>query len=256
MNCRKALRLLYDVIDKEASKIDTQEVEHHLKNCRHCMAKYEMEKMFQTLVVEKGRTTSETDVIKNKILAKLDAIDAAGEVGAPQRPFKWTAVAIASAAALVLCVLASFWVGDYYRYQTELAPFITTHFHSINGDHEAMATDPFDYLYAQIGLRINPPAEWPVDAIRSVSIDTIKGVQFGHIEMAGTANSIISIFVTTPDKYHPPSKPAAMVDGRKLMVHQCDQCCMVGGNSTDLVYIVISEPDHSPDELAQLASVL
>jgi len=256
LNCRKALRLLYDVIDKEASTIDKQEVEQHLKNCRHCMAKYEMEKMFQALVVEKGRTTSETGAIKDKILAKLDAIDAAGEVGAPQRPFKWTAVMFASAAALVLCVLASFWVGDYYRYRTELAPFITTHFDSINDVQASLPTDPFDYLYSQTGLRIIPPENWPVDDIRSVSVDTIKGVPFGHIEMDGAGNSIISIFLTTPDKYHPPSKPAAMVNGREMMVHLCDQCCMVGGNSSDLVYVVISEPDHTPDELDQLAAAL
>ena len=30
MNCQEALDLLYDIIDKEASEIDTQEVKRHL----------------------------------------------------------------------------------------------------------------------------------------------------------------------------------------------------------------------------------
>ncbi len=82
MNCREALRLLYDVIDKEAGQIDTAEVEKHLHKCRHCMAKYEMEQMFKAFVVEKGAHSGDNSLLKDKILERLDAIDAAGEVGA------------------------------------------------------------------------------------------------------------------------------------------------------------------------------
>jgi mycothiol system anti-sigma-R factor len=80
LNCKQALKLLYDVIDREASRIETARLEKHLKNCRPCLAVYEFERMFQTLIVSKSQNIEDSTVLKDKIRAQLDAIDAAGQV--------------------------------------------------------------------------------------------------------------------------------------------------------------------------------
>ena len=78
MNCKQALQLLYDVLDREAGRIETAEMEKHLKNCRPCLATYEFERMFQTLIVNKSQNVKDNSILKDKIRAQLDAIDTAG----------------------------------------------------------------------------------------------------------------------------------------------------------------------------------
>ncbi len=258
MNCRQALRLLYEVLDKEANQREVAEVETHLKNCRHCMARYEFEKMFQTLVVEKGRNPQNTSVIKAKILTQLDAIDASGELAPSSPPFRWAAVALATAAAIVICIMASFWIGDFYNYQTEIVPFINAYYAHANGETNVdYATDPLDYLDQLTGIRIIPD-RFPVDMIQSVSVDTIKGVEFGCLEMVDPRRPgvLVSIFITRADNYTLPEKPWGQVNGRDMLVHTCKRCSMIGEQKEDYVLLILGEPCCKPQELAQLASAL
>jgi anti-sigma factor (TIGR02949 family) len=258
LNCRQALRLLYEVLDKEASQRDVAEVEKHLTNCRHCMARYEFERLFLALVVNKGRTTRNNIAIKDRIRAQLDAIDAAGEVSSSPSPFRWAAVAIATAAALVLCILASFWVSDFYNYQTQILPFINAYYaHANSGATTDYGIDPIDYLSEQIGIKMDA-SQLPLEHIRSVSVDTIKGIEFGCLELSDPhrSDAMISIFVTDADNYHLPDKPCRRINGREMLVHTCKHCSMIGDRRGDLVFLVLAEPRCRPDELAQLASAL
>lgn len=78
MNCQEALSRLYDVIDKEASEIDTHEVEEHLRHCRDCAGVYHLERSVNDLIQEKlahQRATPRLDSLKAKVLAELDQID-------------------------------------------------------------------------------------------------------------------------------------------------------------------------------------
>ena len=78
MNCQEALSRLYDVIDKEASEIDTQEVEEHLRHCHDCAGVYHLERSVNELIQEKlahQKATPRLDSLKAKVLAELDQID-------------------------------------------------------------------------------------------------------------------------------------------------------------------------------------
>ena len=72
MNCEEALEKLFDVIDKEITQIDKKEIIEHLKDCRHCMSRYDFEKMFKTFVAEKTCIDCDSEQLKSKILDKLD----------------------------------------------------------------------------------------------------------------------------------------------------------------------------------------
>ena len=82
MNCRDALRLLYDFIDKEAPEHDASQVEAHLKKCRHCSAKYELEMKFKQCIEQKGSLSSDCNELRDKITRQLDDIDpGSGDIG-------------------------------------------------------------------------------------------------------------------------------------------------------------------------------
>ena len=78
MNCQEALNLLYDIIDKEASEIDTQQVQEHLSRCRHCSEIYKVEKSVNALLKAKMQASSPApcvDALKLRVLNELDAVD-------------------------------------------------------------------------------------------------------------------------------------------------------------------------------------
>ncbi|MEZ5357572.1 MAG: zf-HC2 domain-containing protein [Candidatus Zixiibacteriota bacterium] len=271
MNCRQALKHLYDVIDKEANEVDVKEVERHLKMCRHCMAQYEFEKAFKAVVQEKGSNPGDVDKVKDSIMAKLDAIDAAGEVGPTRTPFKWHLVAMASAAVIVLCIIAAVSLsgpGETPQTASNDTPaatapstddpiphFIMAHMAHSNGNGEKDThTDPLKYLYEQTGILLDKSPKFPVENILSVSVDTILGVQFGCLEMLNNHGELVTVFLTTSDKYDLPANPVAMVDGREMVVHRCEKCTLVGMEKKDLIYMVVSDPKCEPKELAEVAS--
>lgn len=256
MNCREALRLLYDYIDKEASEIDSEKVNEHLKMCRHCMARYEFEQMFKTFVIDKGTNPHDNSRLKASILSRLDAADAAGEVGVFKPPFKWVAVALASAASLILCFIAAMSLSDFHRRQTEIVPFIKAHFaeqvNSVDVKSAVDLSDPFEYLYQNTGIRLSTSDQMPISRIHSVRIDTIFNVPFGHIELTDDRGLPLSVFVTSSDIYQLPDKPSELINGYKRLVSCCKKCNVVGITRGDIVFVLVSDPDCKPATLVDI----
>lgn len=78
MNCQEALNRLYDVIDKETSEIDTQQVRQHLARCKDCAGVFRVEESVNELLREKLRhqeATPRLDSLKARVLEQLDEID-------------------------------------------------------------------------------------------------------------------------------------------------------------------------------------
>jgi len=123
MNCQEALSLLYDVIDKEASEIDTRQVEEHLRNCRDCSGVYRLERSVNELLQEKLKSQQSTprlDSLKAKLLNELDQIDCADqpEESPKKKPVETAAQpalrlgrALAIAASVIV-VIGAAWLGN------------------------------------------------------------------------------------------------------------------------------------------------
>ncbi|MBU8933204.1 MAG: zf-HC2 domain-containing protein [candidate division Zixibacteria bacterium] len=78
MNCEEALHLLYDIIDQEASVIDTEQVKAHFKKCRDCGDLYKLESSFHKFISMKLQATepsAKLEVLKARIITNLDEID-------------------------------------------------------------------------------------------------------------------------------------------------------------------------------------
>jgi len=83
MNCQEALRLLYEVIDNEASEIDAGKVQQHLKRCKHCFELYRLESSIQNFINERlkdGNPTGSLSTLRRKVILKLDEIDGQGAI--------------------------------------------------------------------------------------------------------------------------------------------------------------------------------
>lgn len=78
MKCRDALRLLYDVVDNEASEIEKSKVQDHIKNCRKCSQRYELEAKFKDCVEKKGKFSLDCEELRNRIEQQLDGVDIGG----------------------------------------------------------------------------------------------------------------------------------------------------------------------------------
>ena len=78
MNCEEALRLLYDIIDQEASAIDTEQVKAHLEKCGDCGDIYKLESSvhkFITMKLQATESPSKLETLKTRIVTSLDEID-------------------------------------------------------------------------------------------------------------------------------------------------------------------------------------
>jgi len=223
LNCKDALRLLFDVIDRVADQLDIVEVEKHLQKCRHCMARYEFEKTFRTFVTEKGYNPCDTSKVKQDILRKLDMIDAAGEVGVTERPFRFPRWRFAAAAVLILGIVGAFWAGTAWRGHAPLESFVRAHYaHQSDGTTVfASGSGPLDFLYQQTGLRLEPSDKCPVDHIRSVAVDTVEGTVFGRINLTCDNGNAVTLFVASADDFALPAEPQETIDGCPWLA-QCD----------------------------------
>ena len=55
MECQDALDLLHEIIDKEASDIDTAQVKEHLEKCRDCFKKFKVEESVQAFWMKRSK---------------------------------------------------------------------------------------------------------------------------------------------------------------------------------------------------------
>jgi anti-sigma factor (TIGR02949 family) len=258
LNCKDALRLLYEVIDQEADQLDVVEVEKHLKNCRHCMARYEFEKMFRTFVTEKGRNINDNSKLKQQVLQRLDMIDAAGGVGVTERPFKFPLWKFAAAAVVILCIVSAFWAGTVWHYHARLAPFIEAHYTR----RPTVATpaafepgvDPLEFLYQKTGIRLEASDSCPVDHIRSVTVDTVDGTVFGRINMVCDNGEPVTLFVSSVDSFDIPSGPQETIDGCPWLVHCDRQSTLLGRTKNNVFYLIVAPPDHPRDQLTRVVN--
>ncbi len=130
MNCQDALDLLYDIIDREASEIDAQQVKEHLDNCRDCFEVYRLEQSVQDFINEKIQAPShnpKVEELKAKIISRLDEIDRESPTKRETRFFRLTTRTLVAAASLVILIGASFLVAAFYRHSDLYIPLERAH---------------------------------------------------------------------------------------------------------------------------------
>ena len=77
IKCEEVLKHLYEYMDKQLDEGAYNEIEEHLKYCKHCCKHHDFEIELRNLVVRSCFQKKAPDVLKSKINEMLDDIDSA-----------------------------------------------------------------------------------------------------------------------------------------------------------------------------------
>lgn len=257
MNCQEALALLYDIIDKEASQLDTQQVHEHLQKCSHCLKRYELEGDVNEFVKEKlshSQPTQQLTSLRSKILCKLDHIDhEEGGLKDHKSPFWRTSYLIASAALLVVTVSAAYFAAEFYRHQDLYLPLEQAHWSAqdaLNSYGDGSLTSAaVSFAADSIGYRPSPA----VAGVQLVGgqMEEIDGTRMAHFVYTNPGTRVVSVFVVPADRFKIPDnlkKAIVKRHGLNLFDHNCRGCRLVYHQVGNAV-IITATTDHATELL-------
>lgn len=251
MNCQDALDLLYDIIDREASEIDAEQVKEHLENCRDCFEVYRLEQSVQDFLSEKIKVASSAprvDELKTKILSRLDDIDREDSTTREPRFFRLTTKVFVAAASLVILIGAAFLLAAFYRHSDLYVPLERAHWAASdnsdlyrNGQVTAAVISYIRdaHLYDVSGVVMN------FTLLGAISKE-IMGVQMNHL-VYHNDERVVSVFLAPAEQFEITSDLEKSRIERNNVVffdHNCRDCRLVYHRIGSLVVITATtEPD-------------
>ncbi len=247
MNCQEALSLLYDIIDKEASEIDTEEVRKHLENCRDCFQVYRLERSIQEFLSDRLQGLEapvSLDALKSRVHNQLDRIDQVGPAGEKHRFFRRTAATWAAAASVVILIGGFYLARNLYLDYTRYVPLERAHARaSAHPEHYRHNVDTFAAV-----MRLRD--EWGYDIRPAVDSFTMIGGQFEQIMDVEMVHFLyccndhtISVFVVPAGQYHIPGdlqRTEVTRHGLNFYDHHCRGCRLVYHQNGRTVVITAS----------------
>jgi anti-sigma factor (TIGR02949 family) len=256
MNCQEALKLFYDIIDKEASDIDTEEVKKHLAGCSDCFSKFQLESSVHAFISAKVSDSNDAparlDDLRAKICSKLDAVDCEGGKSGDRPSFRVIGMTLAAAATLVIMVAAAYFVGDLVRHSREYLPLEQAHFSASENPSVYATSNPTSALLASVHDNFAYSLQPIVNGYKMVggTTEEIMGVQMSHFVYTNNG-STVSVFVIPSDQFEIPDdlkKNPISKDNLTLFDHHCHGCRLVY-QETDKAIIVTASEDRSIDLL-------
>ncbi|HVP07694.1 MAG TPA: zf-HC2 domain-containing protein [Candidatus Acidoferrum sp.] len=269
MNCQEALNLLYDIIDKQASEIDTRQVKEHLEKCKHCAGVYKVESAVQDFISEKMShrdATPKLESLKTKILDTLDTIDT--EAGRPAKrrrpPFSSLTLTLAAAAFIVITIGAGLLLAGFYKHNQLFVPLEQAHWYAGKEMAEFQNSDETSKTLAHLASDLNYEPMSSVTGFTLVGGHTEKilGVEMTHLlYTAGDKN--ISVFVAPADRYQIPDdlkKEEVDRNNIRFFDHNCRGCRLVYHRIGNAIVITATTDrtvellDFVPDHVADASS--
>jgi len=239
MTCQEALRLLYEVIDKEADQIDTEEVKEHLNNCRNCMARYQFEQMFKTFVSEKAVSNTKTEQLRSRIRSQINQMG-----GKPTDFFNQHKRIIFSLAASLIIFAAVGLAGiQYYRYETSIHPFEEGHSNGFVTGTPISAVNANSYnaegiLPADFHERLKK--NLPDYKLVHVENEEIIGKKFVHLHLLN-GKAKISLYVSRATDMELPDFEKASFSGVEYNRHICSECQTIYWTKNNMTSVAVSE---------------
>ena len=253
MNCQEALDLLYDIIDKEASDIDTQQVQEHLSHCRDCFEKYKVEGAVHDFI--KAKLNSDTsgprlEVLKSRIISRLDTIDQEREGNRGRPPFWNMTFTLAIAAFVVVTVGAAYLVAGLFTHNDLYMPFEKAHFAAAEGN--GLSSERLDGTLKIVNHDLHYTLENEVGtfALASGHMEEIRGKHLAHF-VYRQGDKLISVFLAPATQLEIPEnlrKTLVQRNGFDLFDHHCRGCRLVYRRDGDVI-VVTATTDRQTDLL-------
>ncbi len=243
MTCEEALKLLYDVIDKEASEYDVKRVKEHLNNCKDCMSRYQFEEMFKTFVVDKASSQSKSRQLKSSILRTIETSERH-----PRRitggPFRFGMVVAAAAVALVLCIVAAFSVAKFYRHRVDIYPFEKSHMNGVVSNINPALSPVTDLVTARNFLANDMHYNFNSDisglCLIGVEMEEVLGHQFVHLHYFDGTDQI-SLFIGHAEGVDLPDFEKRVISGVEYFKHVCRECQVIYWLENGTISIAVTE---------------
>ncbi|PKK83740.1 MAG: hypothetical protein CVT49_06895 [candidate division Zixibacteria bacterium HGW-Zixibacteria-1] len=243
MTCEEALRLLYEVIDKEASDYDVKRVEEHLHKCKDCMSRYQFEEMFKAFVSEKASAKSKSDRLKSSILRSIE-VSHRHPRRAPGGHFRFGLVLAAAAVALVFCVVAAFSGAKYYRHKVNVYPLEKIHMDSSAGIINASALSIADVVsarnYLANDMHYNFNGGFSGFSLVGAGFKDLSGHRFVHLKYL-TGDDYISLFIGKAGDVNLPDFEKVTGSGLVYFKHICRDCQVIYWIRNDTISIAVTE---------------
>lgn len=242
MTCQEALKKLYEIIDKEASQSEVQEVKKHLEDCSDCLSRYEFEEMFQTFIVKKASSYSKTEKLRERVLSRIeDAGDAPKGLFGSQ--FRFAAVLASAAVALVICVVAAFAVAEFYRHRIYIYPFEKQHAMSqaaVIDKQVSIAEMAAARNFLTNDMHLSVGAGLPEYALLNTCFCEICGNRYVHlIYLMG--HTRVSLFVGNADGVRLPDCEKAVFSGSDYFRHIGGECQLIYWKTRHAIIVAVSE---------------
>lgn len=258
MNCIEALRLLYDIIDKEASEVDTKEVQEHLEHCKDCFEKYRLEESIQSLINEKIRlnhsnldTSCNFESLKSNILTKLDEVDNSGSKEAGNSNFFSITKIFVSSAALVVLVISAFLISHFVSHYKHYIPLEEAHWQA---ESNLATYSSNNSSNSQVSLisKIHAARQYDIEnnvngfTLIGGKAEKLMGVEMEHLVYKNNGD-VVSVFIAPADQFKIPSdleSEKIVRDQIEMYAHDCRGCRLVYHKAGSVVIITATtEPD-------------
>lgn len=263
MNCRDALALLYDILDKEASEVDTQKVEEHIKSCGSCSEIYRVEGEINRFL--KARMTNKPaesahDKLTTKIRSLLDQEDGrapfvdSGSTAGKVRPLKLprTAHYIAAAAALVLMVWGAFVLSEFVDHYRTYYDLESAHFAAVESAMQFASAEETEAALAECRRLFDCAPGESCSGLTLIGgkLTEMKGAPVGHF-VYSKGETTISLYIAPAENLQIPNElhDYQLVSGdHTFFDHHCRGCRLVYRQVGNAVIIAATE-DHAFDLL-------
>ena len=246
MTCQEVLRLLYEVIDNEASPIDSEQVKQHLSECGDCSRIYRLEESVDKLLKARANETapaSETLSLKSKVLKELDRIDteipfkdegqiSSGVTGTRQpRKTSLPLRLLALAASIIIIIGAVYYGNVLLNHQRNFIPLERAHWTAVNEAVQFDNPNATAEVEARLASDMSMSMAPEIGGFHLIGgrITEVKGVPMTHFLYAND-DKYVSLFVTDANNFElPDGLEESKVDIGNIAYfdHDCRGCRLV-----------------------------
>lgn len=251
MNCQEALNHLQEILDKEASEIDEQQVRDHLKKCSECFDKFRIQESVQAFLSEKIKSANSDSTPSNKIehmktdlLAKLDAIDEEQKKTGWGGFFSGPTKIILATAALVILAGMAFVSASFFRHQEYYIPLEQAHWSAADNREDfittATAQEISHEIFQEYQFTMSHVSEG--FALLGKNHERVMDVEWDHV-IYENDNDFISVFITSDKNFVIPDdieKNKEIVGDFEIYDHNCRGCRLIFYKNGSLVIITAS----------------
>lgn len=264
MDMKKAQRLLYEVVDNEASDIEKAELESYLKTDASLRAQFNVEQRFRAMLKQKTNAEFCPTALSERIASALDAVDTAESNGDPGVPAHQTTIIpvktkstsrfslrylLPMAASFVLFLIGSFATVQFLQHQNAYGAFEGAHFISRDmlnaGLLSEISPDVTSYITEEFGVGLSEDVNGL--SLCGGELVELDKSRFAHFQFCGNSQDPISIFVGSAADFSLPDIPNTIIAGKKYFRHSCHGCELMYWRSGDALIVAATAPNHMDD---------